>query len=376
MRVGRVSLTNFRSYTQADIDLPPGITTFVGRNGRGKTNAVEAIRFLSLLDSHRVPTVAPLIHMGAEQATVRAQVHKNDRAIVLEATINSGAAKTLKVGGHPSKPRDFVGIVRTVLFAPEDLALVKGEPSTRRTLLDEISVALQPALAGDLADYDRVVRQRSTLLKSARGKNVDMGTLEVWDQKLVTLGSRITAARARTVSLLDPHARKAYADIAHGAHAGVTYAPSVGEATTHVTDIEQQFVEALGTVRAKERERGLCLVGPHRDELVITIGDLPAKGYASHGESWSAALALRLGTFDLLCADDGPHADTDGTPVLILDDVFAELDSDRRAALASRAHEADQVLVTAAVENDVPPELAGEVITVGDGTLTLRSKDA
>ncbi len=376
MRITHLLLTDFRSYETVQVDFGPGVTTLVGRNGHGKTNVVEAVRYLSTLSSHRVATDAPMLRAGAQRAIVSGRVQRGERALTLEVTMIPGKANQARLNRGNARPRDLVGILRTVVFAPEDLALVKGEPGTRRGFMDELCVALQPPLAGDIADYDRVLRQRSSLLKSARGKpRFDVSTLDIWDEKLADLGARIMHARLAAMEALAPHVDRAYADVApgegtcaiaystavevtiHGAEgdgaAGVgarqAAAPS---ASTPVADIGAALLSTMVDRRSQEIDRGVCLVGPHRDDLDIRIGDLPAKGYASHGESWSCALALRLGSFALL-ADDGD----DGEPVLILDDVFAELDSGRRAALAARVVAAGQVLITAAVPEDVPEQL-------------------
>lgn len=371
MRITHLILTDFRSYEDVRIELGPGVTTLVGRNGHGKTNVVEAVRYLSTLSSHRVATDAPMLRAGAHRAIVSGRVQRGERTLTLEVTMIPGKANQARLNRGNAKPRDLVGILRTVVFAPEDLALVKGDPGTRRVFMDELCVALQPALAGDLADYDRVLRQRSSLLKSARGKpRFDARTLDVWDEKLADLGARIMHARLAAVEALASHVTRAYEDVAPGEgtcslgystsarvardHADGTDPPppEPPTAATPVADLGAALLAMMVERRAQEIDRGVCLVGPHRDDLDIRIGDLPAKGYASHGESWSCALALRLGSFALL-ADDGD----DGEPVLILDDVFAELDTGRRAALAGRVATAGQVLITAAVAEDVPEQL-------------------
>jgi len=370
MHVAHLQLVDFRSYAELDLALDEGVTTFVGRNGQGKTNLVEAVRYLSTLSSHRVASDAPLIRAGAERAVVAAKVVKGERSLTLEVTIQPGKAKAARLGRAAARPRDLVGILRTVVFAPEDLALVKGDPSGRRAFMDELCVALQPVHVGVLSDYDRVLRQRTSLLKTARNSRGDLSMLDVWDEKLAELGGRIVAARRRALVALTPPAVAAYADVAPGSEPfSLTYtsaSPSDGDAAEIAAGLLARMVER----RNAEVERGVCLVGPHRDDMDIAIGDLPAKGYASHGESWSCALALRLGSYDMLTADGGPDADSDGEPVLILDDVFAELDAGRRAALAARLTTARQVLVTAAVAEDVPKVLAGAVLQVADGEVT------
>ncbi|WP_062382710.1 DNA replication/repair protein RecF [Demequina iriomotensis] len=369
MRVTHVQLADFRSYPDADVELGPGVTTFVGRNGQGKTNLVEAVRYLSVLGSHRVASDAPLIRFGAERAVVRAKVEKAGRTLGLEVTLTQGRANTARLNRGAARPRDLLGILRTVLFAPEDLALVKGDPSGRRAFLDELCVALQPALAGDLADYDRVLRQRTTMLKTSRNARGDLTMLDIWDEKLAELGGRIVAARLRAVTALAPHVQAAYEDVApDGGECGISYASSLAESLPgEASALADLLLARLGELRPKELERGVTLAGPQRDDLEIRLAGMPAKGYASHGESWSCALALRIGTYDLLTSEAGPDSDEDGEPVLILDDVFAELDAGRRAALAARLERASQVLITAAVAEDVPSSLAGRVIPVTKG---------
>ncbi|MDN4477805.1 DNA replication/repair protein RecF [Demequina sp. SYSU T00039] len=369
MRVTHLQLADFRSYAEAEVELGAGVTTFVGRNGQGKTNLVEALRYLSVLGSHRVASDAPLIRFGAERAVVRAKVEKSGRSLALEVTLVGGRANQARLGRAQVRPRELIGILRTVLFAPEDLSLVKGDPGGRRQFMDELCVAMQPTLAGDLADYDRVLRQRGSMLKTSRNARGDLTMLDIWDEKLADLGGRIVAARLRAVAALAPHVWAAYLDVApDGGDCRISYATSLG------TDLEPDsaalagaLLDQLRELRPKELERGVNLAGPHRDDLEIRLGEMPAKGYASHGESWSCALALRIGTYDLLTSETGPDSEDDGEPVLILDDVFAELDSTRRSALASRLERASQVLITAAVADDVPAALAGAVIPVTKG---------
>ena len=372
MHVAHLQLIDFRSYPELDLALDAGVTTFVGRNGQGKTNLVEAVRYLSTLSSHRVASDAPLIRAGAERAVVGAKVDKGGRSLTLEVTIQPGKAKSARLGRANARPRDLVGILRTVVFAPEDLALVKGDPSVRRAFMDELCVALAPIHAGVLSDYERVLRQRTSLLKTARNARVDLSTLDIWDEKLAELGGRIVAARLAAVAALLPYAATAYQDVAPGsAPFSLNYSSALdtSEGDVAAAAIGAAILAQVSERRAQEIERGVCLVGPHRDDLDIAIGELPAKGYASHGESWSCALALRLASYDLLTADGGPDSDTDGEPVLILDDVFAELDAGRRAALAARVTTASQVLITAAVAEDVPDALAGAVFEVAAGAV-------
>jgi DNA replication and repair protein RecF len=369
MHVSRLTLHDFRSYTDVEIRLEPGATAFIGSNGQGKTNLVEAIDYLSRLDSHRVSNDAPLVRAGTEQAIVRADVVKGDRTALLELEITPGRANRARINrGALPRTRDLIGVLRTVIFSPEDLALVKGDPSDRRRFLDSLLVLRTPRLAGVKADYDRVLKQRNTLLKSARGRrNVEIATLDIWDENLARTGAELVAARLALLDALAPHLIDSYERVAAASapdrrvvratyRSSVVLDPELRDKAT----IECLILDEIERRRGDEVDRGISLVGPHRDDVVLTIGELPAKGYASHGESWSFALALKLASFELLRADDDD-------PVLILDDVFAELDQGRREQLADLVADAEQVLVTAAVADDVPDGLKGHRFRVAAG---------
>jgi DNA replication and repair protein RecF len=437
----RLALTDFRSYAGVELSLEPGVSTFVGPNGQGKTNLVEAAAYVSTLGSHRVATDAPLVRAGAERAILRAAVTSSGRDSLVEIEINPGRANRARLNRAPvSRPRQVLGVLSTVLFAPEDLALVKGDPEQRRRFLDDLLVASAPRYAGVRADYERVLRQRTALLKSLRtrpGRPARSGTgayaragalrdaarsglgdgpghngsgedgtgpdgagpdragpagpaastLDVWDEHLATAGAELLAARIRLTASLRPLVARSYSAVSGGAsvEAGISYRQSLrmpglsgpsgspsrpgrapaepDEPAADAARLADGLREALAMVRGEELERGVCLVGPHRDDLDLRIGDLPARGYASQGESWSMALALRLSAFEALrgAGDD---------PVLLLDDVFAELDVGRRERLARLAAGAEQVLVTAAVAADVPAALHGARFDVGGGTVT------
>lgn len=370
MHVTHLSLADFRSYARVEVPLDPGVTAFVGPNGQGKTNLVEAVGYLATLGSHRVSSDAPLVRVGADRAIVRAAVRQGERRQLIELELNPGKANRARINRSSQvRPRDVLGIVRSVLFAPEDLALVKGDPGERRRFLDELITARSPRMAGVRSDYDRVLKQRNTLLKSAAlarrhgGRSVDLSTLDVWDQHLARAGAELLAQRLDLIAAIQPLADKAYDQLAPGGGPVVLeYRPSApGEAYTREALCEQ-LTAALAEARKQEIERGVTLVGPHRDDLLLRLGRLPAKGYASHGESWSCALALRLASYDLLRAEGNE-------PVLVLDDVFAELDTRRRERLAELVAPGEQVLVTAAVDDDVPQALAGIRYTVSDGTV-------
>ncbi|MEV7724680.1 DNA replication/repair protein RecF [Streptomyces sp. NPDC087917] len=373
MHVSHLSLADFRSYARAEVPLAPGVTAFVGPNGQGKTNLVEAIGYLATLGSHRVSSDAPLVRMGADRAIVRAAVVQGERQQLVELELNPGRANRARINRSSQvKPRDVLGIVRTVLFAPEDLALVKGDPGERRRFLDELVTARSPRMAAVRSDYERVLKQRNTLLKSAAmarrhgGRSMDLSTLDVWDQHLARVGAELLARRLDLIATLLPLADKAYEQLAPGGGPlGLAYRSSAGEAVDSGRartreEIYEVLLAALVEVRKQEIERGVTLVGPHRDDLLLRLGELPAKGYASHGESWSYALALRLASYELLRSEGAE-------PVLILDDVFAELDTRRRERLAELVAGGEQVLVTAAVDDDVPDVLKGTRFAVSGG---------
>ncbi|WP_323959885.1 DNA replication/repair protein RecF [Arthrobacter sp. JZ12] len=388
MYVQHLSLTDFRSYSQLDVSFEPGVTVFVGPNGVGKTNIVEAVGYLASLSSHRVSSDKPLIAFDAERALVRGRLVRGTQATSVELEINGERANRARINrANPVRAREAAGILRTVLFAPEDLALVKGDPSNRRRFLDDLMVQLVPHHAGVRADYERVLKQRNALLKSLRGGRLTSAheaTLEVWDQHLAAVGSQLLHARMAVLTRLVPHMQKAYSELTDGSKvANAAYrsslvspvaddddgasAPLEDLSTLSVEELTDKFLSAIASQRRRETERGISLVGPHRDEVELMLGRAFVKGYASHGETWSMALALRLGSFYLLSDDDHTPG---SSPVLILDDVFAELDAYRRDRLASVVAGAEQVLVTAAVGDDVPAGLDGRHLSVVPGGLS------
>ena len=372
MYVRHLQVVDFRSWSNADLAFDQGVSVFVGSNGQGKTNLVEAIGYVATLGSHRVATDAPLVRTGSPRAVIRTAVVNAGRELLVELEITPGKANRARINRGPvPRPREVLGILRTVLFAPEDLALVRGDPGERRKFMDDLLVARAPRYAGIRSDYERVLKQRSALLKSAgaarrAGGRGDLSTLEVWDGHLASHGAQLLAGRLDLIDDLAPLVAANYAGVAPESRpVSIRYRSTLGDALPRseradIAELEAALLAEIARVRPQEVERGVCLVGPHRDELDLTLGDNPAKGYASHGESWSFALALRLGAYDLL-RDDGAE------PVLVLDDVFAELDRRRRQQLAKVAANAEQVLVTAAVAEDVPEELAGARYEVGDG---------
>jgi DNA replication and repair protein RecF len=389
MFIKHLSLASFRNYKNAEIALQPGVNLLVGPNGQGKTNLVEAIRYLSTLSSHRVAGYLPLIKQDDSQAAVRAMASHADRDILIELELNRDSPNKARVNKSPvPRVRDILGLVNSVTFAPEDLDIVKRDPTNRRAFIDELVVQVWPRFAGVYSDYERVLKQRNTLLKTARqtgAKGSALSTLDAWDQSLIAYGSEIIAARVDLVERLRPHLFEAYQSIAianneprilvKSSLLGTAIPSGWGDdddtedleyiQTADRAEIEALYAAKLATVRNKELERGITLVGPHRDDLVLMLGSLPTKGYASHGESWSYALALRLASIALLRAETRT-----GDPILILDDVFAELDSGRRARLAGMVAENEQVLITAAVAEDIPAELVATVFHVKQGEVS------
>ena len=378
MIVEQLGLKDFRNYAEADVSLSPGANVFIGRNGQGKTNLVEAVAYLATLGSHRVSNDAPMVRDGADAAIVRARLAHGERSVLLELQLNRQGANKARVNGVNVRTTELPRYAQVVLFAPEDLQIVRGDPSARRRFADQLIVQRSPRMSAVLADYDRVLRQRSALLKSARARGIRgdaLSTLDVWDDKLVSLGTEVIEARLALASDLSAPLARAYAAIAGADHdPRLSWALSVGGGDPEEGDavdaggssapLADQVRAALAARRSAELERGLTLVGPHRDDLVLQVRGLPVKGYASHGESWSVALSLRLASAELLRAESRL-----GDPVLILDDVFAELDAGRRTRLAELAGGYEQVIVTSAVEEDVPDALRAHVVRVEAGEI-------
>ncbi len=366
MYVRHLGLRDFRSWANVELELTPGRTVFVGPNGYGKTNLVEALWYSSTLGSHRVATDAPLVRVGAQRAVVSTIVVNDGRECAIDLEIAAGRGNKARLNRSPVRsPRELLGVLRAVLFAPEDLALVRGDPGDRRRYLDDLAAVRRPRVAAIRADYDKVLRQRTALLKSAsgarfRGDRGPLDTLDVWDGHLATHGAELMAARMTLVNELAPEVQKSYQRLAPASRpAAISYHASIDLEPDHV-DVEMlrtALLEKMAVRRDAELERGVCLVGPHRDDLELRLGEQPAKGFASHGESWSMALALRLAAYELLRAEGSD-------PVLLLDDVFAELDTARRAALAAAAASAEQVLVTAAVVDDIPRDWLADRVDI------------
>jgi DNA replication and repair protein RecF len=383
MHVKHLTLSNFRNYQTVELPLNQGINLLVGKNGQGKTNLAEAIFYAATLSSHRVSGYLPLIKQGESKAIIRILARFDDRENLLEIELNTQGSNRARINkGDASRVRDVLGYVNAVIFSPEDLDIVKRDPSNRRAFIDELIAQLTPRMAGVYSDYERVLKQRNTLLKSARNiptGSSSLSTLDSWDQSLVRIGSEIISARFDITARLAPHLQEAYAAIADEKNdPSVKLRSSLlsndieSETSNEFLDtgnreeIENLFQQRLKDVRSKELERGVTLVGPHRDDLLLLLGTLPAKGYISHGESWSYALALKLASAELIRKEARA-----GDPVLILDDVFAELDSTRRSRLASLVSHNEQVIITAAVAEDVPFELSATRFYVKAGSLEV-----
>jgi DNA replication and repair protein RecF len=384
MLVKHLTLSHFRNHENTDLPLNPGINLLVGRNGQGKTNLVEAIGYLATLASHRVAGYQPLIQFEQPQAIIRALVSHADRDVLVEVELNRDAPNRSRVNkAEPKRLRDALGVVQTVIFAPEDLDIVKKDPSNRRDYIDRLVIQISPRFAGVYTDYERVLKQRNTLLRTARQTGTRgnaLSTLDAWDESMIRLGSEIVSARLELIERLRPFLHSAYQQIAdQNNEPTIEVRSSLLAASIQDEDedlpylpnqtreqIEQLYRDKLAEIRENELERGITLVGPHRDDLVLLLGGMPAKLYASHGESWSYALALRLASMQLLREETRT-----GDPILILDDVFAELDAQRREKLAELVADNEQVLITAAVAEDVPQSLKAKMFSVKQGVVTI-----
>lgn len=359
MRINKLALTNFRSYPSLELKLSPKVTTFIGDNGSGKTNIAEALIYLAFLSSHRVSSNTPLITLGSQQAIIRAEIERDDRILQVDLEINATKANRARINSNPTRSqREILGACQIVYFSPEDLDLVRGEPGTRRDFLDRLLITRAPRLAGVISDYERVIKQRNALLKTRASTNA----LVPWNEQLIKFGAQLTAERISLIQALNPWVSKNYANLNEVKPASIAYKCSTEGVSSNTDTNIEVLTRRLEEVAYQEIERGVSLIGPHRDDLHLQLGDFPAKGYASHGESWSMAISLRIGSFNLLKSE--------GTePILILDDVFAELDTSRRNQLMSVTQLAEQTIITAAVESDLPKELLTEKYYVTPGVV-------
>lgn len=360
MRVTRLALTNFRSYPTLELKLPAGPITFIGNNGSGKTNIAESLIYLAHLSSHRVPANLPLLSLGADQAIIRAEIESDGRTLQVDLEINANKANRARLNGNPVKSqREILGALQIIYFSPEDLDLVRGDPTHRRDFLDKLLITQSPRLAGVISDYDRVVRQRNTLLKTRAPESA----LAPWTEQLISFGAQLTAERIKLVENLNPFVAANYANLNEVKPASISYKSSTENLSTDITQNQEVLTARQIELARQEQDRGVSLIGPHRDDLHLQLGDFPAKGYASHGESWSIAISLRIGSYNLLKSQGAE-------PVLILDDIFAELDTARRQQLTSVTMMAEQTFITAAVESDLPDELLSTKFYVKPGVVT------
>ncbi len=359
MRINKLALTNFRSYKSLELELPVGVSTFIGDNGSGKTNIVEALIYLSSLTSHRVANNQPLILLGEEQAIIRAEIERDSRTLQVDLEININRANRARLNQNPTRTQqEILGACQVVYFSPEDLDLVRGDPTTRRNFLDRLLVTRTPRITSVISNYERAVKQKNALLKTRSSQN----TLIPWNEQLVTLGAELIAERVNLINALNPWVKKNYANLNEIKALSISYKSNTEGLSGSIKTNHQILNQKLTTVAYQEIERGVSLIGPHRDDLHLQLGDFPAKGYASHGEAWSIAIALKIGSFNLLRSEGAQ-------PILILDDVFAELDISRREQLMSVTHEAEQTIITAAVEKDLPSELITNKFYVTPGVV-------
>jgi DNA replication and repair protein RecF len=359
MHLTNLSLKNFRSYSELELPLNKGISIFIGRNGEGKTNIVESILYLAFLSSHRTSSDQPLVQLGNQSAYIRSTIDNGEREILVELEINAEKANRARINQNPVRSqKELYGLLQAIYFSPEDLDLVRGDPSERRRFIDQLLILRSPRLAGVIADYERAVRQRNSLLKSRS----QLSSLESWDQQVAAFGGEIIAARLTTLNELIPIFTDVYKEISPEKRADITYKSSIVSPSIVPSENSARMIEKFKEIRNQEIDRGLTLLGPHRDDLLLMLGNHFVKGYASHGESWSIALSLKLASYQLL-QDDGAK------PILILDDVFSELDEERRERLISLANSAEQTFITVAVQSDLPPELTGKFFAVKSGSV-------
>lgn len=363
MHLSHLSLKNFRSYSELDLPLAPGITIFLGRNGEGKTNIVESILYMAFLSSHRTSGDLPLVKLGESAAYTRAKIQHPDREVLVELEINAEKANRARINQNPIRSqKELFGLLQCVYFSPEDMDLVRGDPSERRRFIDQILTLRSPRMAGVISDYERSVRQRNALLKT----RASLTSLEPWDQQVAKFGAEIIAARLSLLTEFNPYFSKIYANISEEKPAHITYKSSIDNPSVNSQENYSALINTMAERRNQELDRGLTLVGPHRDDLILNLGDHLVKGYASHGESWSIALSLKLAAYELLISEGSK-------PILILDDVFSELDEERRTQLISLAQSAEQTFITVAVEGDLPKDLTGTTYLVKNGSVKLLS---
>lgn len=359
MYLSTLSLKNFRSYSDLELSLAPGTTIFLGKNGEGKTNIVESILYLAFLSSHRTSGDQPLVKLGESSAYIRSVINNDERELLVELEVNAEKANRARINQNPVRSqKELFGLLKCVYFSPEDLDLVRGDPAERRRFIDQLLILRNPRLAGVISDYERAVRQRNSLLKTRS----HYSSLESWDEQVATFGAEVIAARLITLAELEPLFAEVYKEISAIKPARITYKSSIENPTQDPLTNKELILQKMAEIKSQELDRGLTLVGPHRDDLLLHLGDHLVKGYASHGESWSVALSLKLASYQMLLNEGAK-------PILILDDVFSELDEERRDQLVALAHSAEQTFITVAVGSDLPAGLTGKTFTVKSGSV-------
>ena len=362
MHLSHLSLKNFRSYNELELLLSPGITIFIGRNGEGKTNIVESILYLAFLSSHRTAGDLPLIKLGESAAYLRSRIQTPEREILVELEINAEKTNRARINQNPVRSqKELFGLIQCIYFSPEDIDLVRGDPAERRRFIDQILILRSPRMAGVIADYERAVKQRNALLKTRANQT----SLEAWDQQVAKFGAEIVTARITLLNVFNPFFSEVYKSISSEKKAYIKYKNSFESPSNNLSENYKAIILKMSELKPQELDRGLTLVGPHRDDLILYLGEHLVKGYASHGESWSIALSLKLAAYNLLLQEGVK-------PILILDDVFSELDEDRRSQLINLAKSAEQTFITVAVESDLPKNLPGVTFNVKNGIVKLK----
>lgn len=362
-----ITLNRFRSYGELEWRPDPGVNLLVGRNGAGKTNVLEAVAYLPQLRSFRNAPDAALVGFDADRAVIRAEtIGRDDRRSLIEIELGAGRSRRTQVNRQRlARTADLMGHVRAVTFLPEDLDIVKRGPAGRRDLLDDVAVALAPSAALDQSEFDRSLRQRNAFLRQG---DHDLTTLSVWDERLSLAAGKVMARRARAASSIQPHLRAAYRNISgsdvtvewhYESDWGGSLDPAVAAAV-----FTSAYLETLDRRRRADRERRVTTTGPHRDDPVLRLDGHDLRYHGSQGEQRTAALALRLAGHSVV------RQEVDVTPILILDDVFSELDDDRSEALASALPDG-QTLISTADRSDVP--LDGVLWQVDDGSIRRGS---
>jgi DNA replication and repair protein RecF len=364
MRIVTTSLVGWRNYEQQSFEFTGSPTILLGANGQGKTNFVEALVYVALGRSHRTALDSVLVGSGRDHAIVRVVAEHAQRRLTVDIKVTASGGNEIRLNGVPTKRKDVVRLLPLVLFAPEDLEIIRGDPEQRRTFLADLATESAATQVADLAEYDRVLRQRNSLLKTIRMAHGDNSTLDTWTDSLVQVGARVMIARRRIVEALEPLASAQYSAISSSDdRLTLALAESIAPGTPDA-GVPTALAAAFTAKRADEIERGTTLIGPHRDDLTISLNGLAARTHSSQGEAWSCALSLRLAMIDFLRARSAV-----GDPVVILDDVFAELDPERRTRLGKHVRGIEHLIITTADETTIPSDLTGVIHRVSKGRI-------